>query len=143
MVYSMFSLRSILLIDDSPAARFLHASLIEDLQLAQELLVAANGRDGMALFDKKAQAGAPPELVLLDLKMPVMDGFDFLNLYRQKGYAERYRTLLAVLTTSSDPRDVWHLQQFGFAQYVPKPLIPEDLKALASLYQGRTTRRAV
>lgn len=139
----MLSLRSILLIDDSPAARFLHASLIEELQLAKELLLAANGRDGLALFEKKVQAGAPPDLVLLDLKMPVMDGFDFLDIYQQKGYPQHCRTLLAVLTTSTDPRDVWHLQQFGFAQYIPKPLIPEDLKALASLYLGRTTRRAV
>jgi len=139
----MLSLRSILLIDDSPAARFLHASLIEDLQLTRELLLTANGKDGMALFEKKASAGTPPDMVLLDLKMPVMDGFDFLELYRQRGYHQQYPTLLAVLTTSSDPRDVWHLQQIGIAQYVPKPLITEDLKALASLYLGRTARRAV
>lgn len=139
----MLSLRSILLIDDSPAARFLHASLIEEMQLTQELLLTANGKDGMALFEKKAKAASPPDLVLLDLKMPVMDGFDFLDLYRLRGYHERYPTLLAVLTTSNDPRDVWHLQQIGIAQYVPKPLIAEDLKALASLYLGRNARRVV
>jgi len=139
----MPSHRSILLIDDSPAARFLHASLIEELQLTKELLLTANGKDGLALFEKKAKAGSPPDLVLLDLKMPVMDGFDFLKTYQQRGYHERYPTLLAVLTSSNDPRDVWHLQQIGIAQYVPKPLIAEDLKALSALYFGRKAHRAV
>lgn len=118
-------------------ARFLHASLIEEINLTEDLFMAANGRDGLALFEKKAKAGYPPEIILLDLKMPVMDGFDFLNHYRQRGYPQHYPTLIGVLTTSGDPRDVRQLQHTGIARYIAKPLIIEDLKALVTMFTKR------
>jgi CheY-like chemotaxis protein len=136
----MVAFQSVLLIEDSPAARFLHASLIEEVNLTKNLYMAANGRDGLALFEKKAKAGIPPEIVLLDLKMPVMDGFDFLEAYKRKGYYHKYPTIIGVLTSSSNPRDIWQLQQIGIARYIPKPLILDDLKRLTELFHGRNAR---
>ncbi len=72
--------------------------------------------------------------------MPVMDGFDFLEYYQQKGYHHKYPTITGVLTTSSDPRDIRQLQQISIALYIPKPLILDDLKRLTELFHGRNAR---
>ncbi len=82
--------------------------------------------------------GIFPELILLDLKMPVLDGFAFLDTYQARGYCQKYQAILSVLTTSSHPEDLRRLQQVGFANYLPKPLTEMAVNALVALYQQRS-----
>lgn len=127
----MLRLPSILLVDDNPTTNFLNQTLIEQANLATEVLVAENGYEALRLLAHHCQPGSPscPALILLDVNMPVMNGFEFLDAYAQLPLAQ-HRTKIIVLTTSLLPRDLERLQQLPVAGVLDKPLTTEKLEVL-------------
>ena len=73
-------LSSILLIDDDPITNFINERLLRRLGVSQEVLVATNGQLGLDILKTRCQHDAVgcPDLVLIDMKMPVMNGSEFL-----------------------------------------------------------------
>ncbi|MDF7815067.1 response regulator [Hymenobacter sp. YC55] len=84
-------LSCILLVDDNKTTNFLHQRLPGRLAVAQQLVVVTNGRQALDyLTSHKGEAQHPsPTLILLDLRMPVLDGWAFLEAYRQLPWAQR------------------------------------------------------
>jgi CheY-like chemotaxis protein len=135
----MKKLKSVLLIDDNKATNFLHETLFEELDVSECIAIEYNGKDGLAHLDRLAGGDDYPELILVDIHMPVMDGFDFLEGYRQRQYHEKYDSLVVMLTTSTNPRDVDRILAAGFAEYLPKPLVEENILELVHKYQNRSS----
>jgi CheY-like chemotaxis protein len=133
----MKKLKCVLLIDDNKATNFLHETLFEELDVAERIVIEYNGKDGLAHLDRVAGGDDYPELILVDVHMPVMDGFDFLEGYRQRQYPEKLDALVVMLTTSTNPRDVDRILAAGFAEYLPKPLAEEQILALVHKYHNR------
>jgi CheY-like chemotaxis protein len=94
-----------------------------------ELVMAANGVEGLQLLE---QPGVPFDLILLDLRMPDMDGAEFIR-------AGRWSAVPVILTTA-EPEDSPLLQQArarGAAVTVRKPWKPQELRdAVAALLGG-------
>ena len=134
----MKKLKCVLLIDDNKATNFLHETLFEELDVAERIVIEYNGKDGLAHLDRVAGGNDYPELILVDIHMPVMDGFDFLEGYQQRQYHEKYNALVIMLTTSTNPRDVDRILAAGFAGYLPKPLSEEHIMELVRKYQDRS-----
>lgn len=132
----MKKLKCVLLIDDNKATNFLHETLFEELDVAECIVIAYNGKDGLAHLDRVAVGAVEdyPALILVDIHMPVMDGFDFLEGYRQRQYHEKFDALVVMLTTSTNPRDLDRIEAAGFARYLPKPLAEEHILALVDNY---------
>jgi CheY-like chemotaxis protein len=139
----MKKLKCVLLIDDNKATNFLHETLFEELDVSERIVIAYNGKDGLAHLDRVAGGDDYPELILVDIHMPVMDGFDFLEGYRQRQYHEKYDSLVVMLTTSTNPRDVDRILAAGFAEYLPKPLAEENILELVRKYQSRSNSSAI
>ncbi|MDX6689990.1 MAG: hypothetical protein QOG15_1447 [Solirubrobacteraceae bacterium] len=79
--------------------------------------LATNGVDGMQLaFDER------PELILLDLRMPGMDGYEVASLVRQAGMKD---TKVVALTASAMVGDRERIAEAGFDGYIQKPIDPE------------------
>ena len=135
----MKKIKCVLLIDDNKATNFLHETLFEELDVSECIVIAYNGKDGLAHLDRVAGGDDYPELILVDIHMPVMDGFDFLEGYRQRQYHEKYDSLVVMLTTSTNPRDVDRILAAGFAEYLPKPLAEENIQELVRKYQDRSS----
>ncbi len=133
----MKKLKCVLLIDDNKATNFLHETLFEELDVAERIVIEYNGKDGLAHLDRVAGRDDYPELILVDIHMPVMDGFDFLEGYRQRQYQEKFDSLVVMLTTSTNPRDVDRIRAVGFAEYLPKPLLEEHIQELVRKYHNR------
>ncbi len=133
----MKKIKCVLLIDDNKATNFLHETLIEELDVAERIAIEYNGKDGLAFLDRYCVGGNCPELILVDIHMPVMDGFDFLEGYKQRHYHQKYDSLVVMLTTSTNPRDVDRVEAVGFAEYLPKPLLEENIKELVEKYYSR------
>jgi CheY-like chemotaxis protein len=133
----MKKLKCVLLIDDNKATNFLHETLFEELDVSERIVIEYNGKDGLAHLDRVVNGGDYPELILVDIHMPVMDGFDFLEGYRQRQYHEKYDALVVMLTTSTNPRDVDRILAAGFAEYLPKPLTEENILELVRKYHDR------
>jgi len=86
-----------------------------------DVTCAKSGKEALNLFYQ----GLTPQLILLDLIMPDMDGWDTYS--RIKAVSGLYNTKIAVFTSSGDPKDIKHAQEIGAADYIKKPYNKEDL----------------
>ena len=96
------------------------------------LAVARDGEEAVALIDGRADR--PPRLVLLDLKLPGMSGFDVLQAIRGHASEHVRRTPVVVLTTSRAPADVRRAYDLGANAFLRKPLeLPEFIELIGDV----------
>ena len=99
-------LRSILLVEDDEATNFISQMVIKKMDCADHVQVTWNGSDAMDYLRECRKRGMPgPELILLDINMPGVNGWEFLDEYHQLHEAEKGRVIVVMLTTSMNPDD--------------------------------------
>lgn len=128
----MSKLASVLLVDDDSTTNFLNKMLFKRLGVVEQLLVAENGVEALATLSQvcTAAGGSCPELILLDVNMPVMNGLEFLAAYQQLPLAQRQATIVVLLTTSVNPRDLDHAGELPIAGMLTKPLTEAMLRGV-------------
>lgn len=112
----------ILLVEDTADDEELTLLALEDAGVKNEIRVARDGVEALeALFGpEEGPAPEPPILVLLDLRLPKIDGLDVLRQIRR---VKRTRTLPVVILTSSDlDEDVTRSYELGVNSYIRKPV---------------------
>ena len=132
----MPALPIVLLVDDDDTTNFLNVRLLRHLDAAVQVLTALNGREALALLRSHGQPPSPrcPVLVFLDINMPVMDGFEFLQAYQQLPLAQQHGMVIVMLTTSVSPRDLTRLQDLPIAGFLSKPLTEEKVAQVLADY---------
>jgi CheY-like chemotaxis protein len=118
------SIHRILLVDDNPNDLELALSAIAGERVGPsrpEVMIAGSGQAAIGLLQGAVQSGQPlPDVILLDLKMPQMDGLAVLDAIRAE---EALRSIpVVVLTTSGEDRDIRDAYAHGASAYVIKPL---------------------
>ncbi|AHM62735.1 response regulator receiver protein [Flammeovirgaceae bacterium 311] len=127
----MKKVKCILLVDDDETTNIINEMLITDMDIAEHLLQARNGKEGIELLEKKfQQEQGLPDLILLDINMPVMDGFAFLEAYQQLDFPDKSAAIIVMLTTSLNPSDVERAKNAGVADYINKPLTEQSLQEI-------------
>jgi two-component system response regulator len=125
----------ILLVEDSADDEALTLRSLRKANIANDVVVARDGAEALAyLFGEGRYAGRDPAdtptLVLLDLKLPRVDGIDVLDRMRQD---ERMRYVpVVVLTSSSEDEDMVRSYQRGANSYVRKPVAFSEFAAAVS-----------
>ncbi|MFD1468649.1 response regulator [Hymenobacter caeli] len=134
----MPQLSSILLVDDDTTTNFLNQTLIQRMSVAAHLQVAENGAEALQALHQTCEPLSPrcPDLILLDMKMPVMNGIEFLEAYAQLPLARQRGVGIVMLTTSLLPRDLERVQQLPVAGALNKPLTKEKLQAVVAAHFG-------
>jgi two-component system response regulator len=129
--------RAILLVEDNPDDELLMLRALAKNDVAGEVVVARDGVEALEyLFSSGSRAGRPadalPRLILLDLKLPRLNGFEVLQRVRAD---ERTRLLpVVILTSSRERRDVLEGYGLGANSYVRKPVDFEQfLKVVGQL----------
>jgi CheY-like chemotaxis protein len=110
--------RKILLVDDDSAHLNATRSMLEDIY---EVSTAKSGHDALVLFFQ----GLVPDLILLDLVMPEMDGWDTFD--RIKAISGIHLFPIAFLTSSEDPQDRTRAKQIGAVDFIEKPIGKTEL----------------
>jgi CheY-like chemotaxis protein len=120
----MLKLRCTLLVDDDPTTNYLNRRLLEQLDVSQQVMVALNGQQALQVLAAECTEASLtcPVLILLDINMPLLDGFGFLAAYQQLPLAKQRAIVIVMLTTSLHPRDLERLQQLPVAGFLSKPL---------------------
>jgi CheY-like chemotaxis protein len=127
--------RLILLVEDDPDHELLTIRALRKSPIANEVHVARDGEEALAqLFGDEGQPPPPaPQVVLLDLKLPKIDGLEVLRRIREH---ERTRMLPVVVLTSSDEEtDIVRSYKLGVNSYIRKPVNFSDF-AEATLQLG-------
>jgi CheY-like chemotaxis protein len=120
----MQKLTCALLVDDDQTTNYLNQLLLKRLAVTNKILVALNGQEALALVEEHCQHATEecPALILLDVKMPVMDGFAFLEAYNQLALTHQQAVIIVMLTTSLHPQDVDRIEKLNIAGFLNKPL---------------------
>ena len=132
----METLKRILLAEDDPRDVELTLEALSEHNLANEVIVASDGREALDFLYRvgkyAGRANGNPVVILLDLKMPKIDGIEVLR--NIKG-DEILKTLpVVVLTSSRESRDLEECYRLGVNAYVVKPVkFPDFLDAVKKL----------
>ena len=131
----MQKLPSILLVDDDSTNNFLNELLFKKHNVTEQVLVAESGSQALDLLAQTAPDA--PALILLDVNMPGMSGIQFLEAYQQLPDAQRGATVVIMLTTTMDARDLVRLDELSIAGLVSKPLTKEKIDNILQLHFQR------
>ena len=132
----MKKLSSVLLVDDDSTNNFLNELLFQSLGVTDRLLVAEDGTQALDLIVDNA-GPHEPALILLDVNMPGMDGIQFLEAYKRLPLARQSATVIIMLTTTMDARDLSRLEELNIAGLVSKPLTKEKIEHIMQLHFQR------
>ena len=111
--------KSILLVEDDELDVISVQRTLAKIALPYELFIAHNGREAIDYLNKLSDS-AMPDVVMLDLNMPRMNGIEFLKNIRAE---EKYKDLkVFVMTTSNDTPDRIKTQELGISGYIIKPM---------------------
>jgi CheY-like chemotaxis protein len=127
------SLNHIVLVDDNETTSFLNNRLLGRLGVAEQVSTYSRADEA---FEQiwGAQAGSDatpkPDLVFVDLKMPGVSGFEFLQLYSALPQPVQEKTVMAVLTTSMHSADTARVAEYPNVEYLTKPLTEEKMQKL-------------
>ncbi|GAA4970628.1 response regulator [Algibacter aquimarinus] len=112
---------NILLIEDDMIEVMKLNRTISKLELPHKIVEANNGEEALKVLQNKDEL---PDIILLDLNMPKLNGIEFLNILKNDEVLKYIPTI--ILTTSNNQKDLLECYRIGIAGYVLKPLKYED-----------------
>jgi len=116
----------ILLVDDHPTTNFLNEELIEDMGIAEKTVVAWNGQEALDYITNKKNI--KPNIIFIDINMPVMGGFEFLSEFKKLSSTKRKGIDIVFLTTSDAQIDRQKIAQEKLVTaFLEKPLRKKKL----------------
>lgn len=138
----MTKINCILLVDDSPSTNFFNKKMVEISNIANEVHEAYNGLEALDYIFQKGKFKDPklpkPNIIFLDINMPLMDGFEFLEQYIKIPQEKRAEMIIVFLTTSNWSKDKSKAFDSSIVyDYIEKPLQKDYLFSIAQYYNSK------
>jgi len=124
----MSQIDTVLVIEDEEIGRYLAITILKKMGIGKEILVAVNGLEALNLLQDLCLNKGCPKLILLDIKMPVMDGFEFLIELDKSADIDISNSKIIILSSSASPKDIERAKNYPFTTYMQKPLTREKLQ---------------
>jgi len=121
----------VLLVDDDNVTNFINRRVINKIGSFEKVEVALNGQQALEIIERECSEGKnSPEVIILDINMPVKTGFDFLEKYKNSNYPSADKSKIIAVTTSSHQRDYQALREYGIYDVIQKPLTEEKIRGV-------------
>jgi CheY-like chemotaxis protein len=124
--------KHVLLIDDNEIDNYISELIISDCQFADKISKSNSAVEALEYLETvKGNAEEFPDLIFLDIRMPVMDFFGFLEEFKKFPEASLQQCNVIMLSSSNDPNDIEKALQYPVVKkFLTKPLEPEKLEKL-------------
>jgi CheY-like chemotaxis protein len=120
---------NLLIIDDDSICSFLNTRVAQISGIFKEIKSVHNGQDALDLIEEARSGNAVvPDVILLDLNMPVMNGFDFIKAVQDSTIPNKKDFSIVILTSSDNSVDIERARACGVDHYLSKPLTVNDLQ---------------
>lgn len=138
----MHKFKSVLLVDDDEATNFLHTIYLKEWEFAEHIYTAMNGQEALDFLETNvAFRENKPFLILLDINMPVMNGFEFMDAYANLDPAMKASIVVVMLTSSLHHSDQEKASDMNdLKSFINKPLTREQLEGVISQLQEEANR---
>ncbi len=122
-----------MLIDDNPDDNFFHERVITKNKIAEVVVAKKSGGEALEYLKSKKENGQHPDLIFLDINMPGMNGWEFLEEYNMLDEKFKSKAIVIMLTTSENPDDRMKAERMKVASgFKTKPLTLEILEDIIS-----------
>jgi CheY-like chemotaxis protein len=120
--------KRILIIDDDKQLNQINQKVLLASGFVSELHITLNGREALTYLTTRIEKDYPlPDFIILDLHMPVMDGFSFIEEFRKLNCPNLYRTEIVVFTSSSSQKDRQRVMSQDVKHFLSKPYLLRGL----------------
>lgn len=124
----------ICIIEDDEVYQFTVTKNIQSQQLAKKILVFSDGEEALNFLSANiGDNNAVPDIIFLDINMPIMDGWQFLEEYIQLKPRIGKKVTLYMVSSSVDPADTQRAKKIEeVSDYIIKPITPDQLKVIVN-----------
>lgn len=129
----------VLCVDDDPITLMLCKMVITKTSFSKEITTASNGEEAIGYFDnlkadfKTNKSIHKPQLIFLDLNMPVMNGWEFLESFSTSNYSDFNSIKVIILSSTIDPEDLEKSRKYPMViDFLSKPITKEMLEYLTN-----------
>lgn len=129
----MYKFKNVLIVDDDYISNFIADHLLNKLKVCNTVSFSRNGDEALTYLKETSEF---PEMILLDINMPVMDGFEFIESFRKFNLDKR-KTRIVIYTASFNKKDIEMLKSIGFNDFIIKPLTEEKLLHILKLFDEK------
>jgi CheY-like chemotaxis protein len=134
-------LKCVLLVDDDESDNFFHKRVLEKSGITDSIEIMINGQEALDFLTTKGRCGqtdsfyCQPELIFLDINMPVMNAWDFLEEYSKLEECQKGKIVIIMLTTSLNPSDKLKAEKIlGSSCFQSKPLTVGMINEIMQLH---------
>jgi CheY-like chemotaxis protein len=137
----MEKIKQVMVIDDDPINNIIFQKLSEFVDFAEEIITFLSAVDSLDYLQKlEEEQTPPPNVIFLDIRMPIVNGWEFLERLSQLNQNHYFDdTAIYMLTSSSEQSDINKAKNYRLVtDYIVKPLLTENLDAIKEKMQSQT-----
>jgi CheY-like chemotaxis protein len=129
-------LTCIMLVDDNDDDNYFHERAIKQVSLKATVITKTTGQEGLTYLKLQKYNNDPqPDLIFLDINMPGMNGWEFLQEYNQLDKKLQSQAIIIMLTTSEDSKDMARASSWNFvSDFITKPLTKEKMNTVSNKF---------
>jgi len=123
------------IVDDDPIFIYGTKRIMKEIEFCENLTVYNNGEDALnGLKESFKLTKYLPEIIFLDLNMPIMNGWEFLDQFSEFPDHNNAKTIIYIISSSVDPRDLERVKNYKLVNnYILKPITPNDLESVLNI----------